>query len=47
METVCPHCRKVIQWCWNRSVVYPEVDEGEQERGEIQCTHCEEFVVVD
>ena len=43
MTTICPHCKKEIQWCYARSVVYNEEDGC----NEIQCPHCEGFVIVD
>lgn len=47
MYTECPHCNHGICWCHGRSVYYPDVDEGEEEHGEIQCPECEGFMVVD
>ena len=47
MITVCPYCKKEIQWCWERSVYYQGADEGEEERGEIQCPDCDGFIAVD
>ena len=43
MLTMCPYCKKEIQWCYARSVVYND----EEDSNEIQCPHCEKYILVD
>jgi len=44
--TKCPTCNKKIVFSYERSVYRPDVEEGEEEHNEIQCPHCDEYIIL-